>query len=153
MIKQLKKWRQQRKLRQRLRKMEKALQLQLTTMQRVLVLDPKPPRELGSWPRQSGKTTCACLHMLLHAPLTAKYSSGEALQLLPDPDARNSVGTRVWTYKHLYRMSMKLHEAGIRTCVLLPPMPGVPAGFCGHGRHIDGRKGVVDDVGVYANRG
>ena len=74
-------------------------------------------------------------------------------ELLPDPDARNSVGTRVWTYKHLYRMSMKLHEAGIRTCVLLPPMPGVPAGFCGHGRHIDGRKGVVDDVGVYANRG
>ena len=47
MIKQLKKWWRQHQLRRRLRKMEKALQLQLTTMQRVLVLDPKPPRELA----------------------------------------------------------------------------------------------------------
>lgn len=153
MIKQLKKWWQQRKLRRRLRKMEKALQLQLTTMQRVLVLDPKPPRELAQWPRRSGKTTCACLHMLLHAPMTAKYSCGEALQLLPDPDARNTPAVRSCTYKHLYHMSKKLHEAGIRTCVLLPPMPGVPAGFCGHGRHIDGKREVHEDVGVYENRG
>lgn len=153
MMKRLKKWWRQHKLGRRLRKMEKALGLSLSPMQRVLVLNPKPPRELERWPRRSGKTTCACLHMLLHAPLTARYSRDEALQLLPDPDARKTATMDVLTYERLYHMSRKLQLAEIRTCVLLPPMPGVLHGFCGHVRYGDGRKGGQEDVGVYENRG
>lgn len=152
MIKQLKKWWQQRKLRQRLRKMEKALQLQLTTMQRVLVLDPKPPRELAQWPRRSGKTTCACLHMLLHAPISTTYRASEAIRLLPDPDTFISAQTARWTYKYLLDMYVQLRKAGIRTCGLQPPSMREYSTFGFHGKQYEeGRRDL--HVGVYANRG
>lgn len=153
MMKRLKKCWRQHQLRRRLKKMENALLLHLTPMQRALVLDPQPPRGLERWPRRAGKTTCACLHLLLHAPLTARYSRDEAMQLLADPDARISATMNRVIYDQLYHMSNKLYIAGIQTCVLLPPMPGVPPGFCGHVRCIDGKKGGSGSVGVYANRG
>ena len=127
------------KLARRLRKMEKALNLRLRDDQRALVLDPNPPNELHEWPRRSGKTTCACLHLLLHAPVTARYTQGEALRLMKDPDTLLGPQVMRWNYSHLYETACRLHSAGIWTCVLLPPMPGVMDGYVGHGR-FDGKR-------------
>ena len=140
MIKRIKKWWRQQKLRRKLGRMERVLHLSLTSMQRVLILDPNQPKDLHRWPRRSGKTTCACLHLLLHAPITACYSSNEAMRLLEDPDKFLNPQVRRWTYLHLYEMCRKFHDAGIRTCVLLPPMPGAPDGYVGHGRYDGHRK-------------
>ena len=129
------------KLARRLRKMERALHLRLRDDQRTLILDPNPPQELSDWPRRSGKTLCASLHLLLHAPVNAVYSSGEALAFLPDPDAGKSSLIARWSYRELYATYRKIRMAGIETCVLLPPMPGVPDGFVGHGRYAERRRG------------
>lgn len=129
------------KLTRRLKKMERALHLRLRDEQRKLILDPNPPQELSDWPRRSGKTLCASLHLLLHAPVNAVYSSGEALDFLPDPDAGKSFQIARWTYRELYATYRKIRMAGIETCTLLPPMPGVPGGFVGHGRYDERRRG------------
>ena len=141
MMKRLKKWWRQHKLGRRLRKMEKCLNIRLRDDQRALVLTPTTPNKLAEWPRRSGKTLCACLHLLLHAPVNAVYSSGEALDFLPDPDAGKSFQIARWTYRELYATYRKIRMAGIETCVLLPPMPGVPDGFVGHGRYAERRRG------------
>lgn len=128
------------KLKRRLRKMERALRIHLNDEQRRIVLDTNLPNVLAGWERRSGKTTCACMHLLLHSPVTARYSSGEAMQLLKDPDKNLGPQVRRWTYWHLYEMSRELNRQGIRTCVLHPPMPNIPDGHVGHGRYDVRRK-------------
>lgn len=136
--KSMKLWREY-KLKRRLRKMERALHIRLNDEQRKIVLDANPPNVLAGWCRRSGKTTCACMHLLLHSPVTHCYSSGEAMQLLKDPDKNLGPNVRRWTYMRLCEMRRELNKEGIRTCVLHPPMPNVPEGYIGHGR-FDGRR-------------
>ena len=124
------------KLKRRLRKMERVLCISLNEEQKKFVLDPDPPNVLAGWCRRSGKTTCACLHLLLHAPVNDHYSSVEAMELLKDPDKNLGRLVSSWTYSYLYDMRTKLRRAGINTCVLLQPMPSMPAGRVGHGRFV-----------------
>lgn len=128
------------KLRRKLRKMERALRIHLNDEQRNVVLNSNPPNALNGWARRSGKTTCACMHLLLHSPVKARYSACEAMRLLKDPDKNLGPQVKRWTYQHLYGMYLELKRQGIRTCVLHPPMPNIPDGYVGHGRYDGSRK-------------
>lgn len=112
-------------LRFRLRRILRAVGFTPTREQREIILNPKRPYLYG-WPRRSGKSTTACLWLLLHRKETMKGRS--PVMEIPDPDILVSHSFERWTYVNLRILAEKCRRKRIRVCAIpasqnFPPWP------------------------------
>ncbi len=114
----------------KLRRMEKAIGIKLTRIQRKEVLRQTYPMTYN-WPRRSGKSLCACLWILLHRKEPIRYVTMHDPSVfpnwdrinkysIPDPDNGISREAERLTYKMLMGFKRDCDRKHIKTCEVIP---------------------------------